>query len=49
MGENRTPDNKNSDEIKGGGNPFVDYDFYLNANRERKQTGAQGEKAPRSE
>lgn len=42
MGENRTPDNKNSDEIKGGGNPFVDYDFYLNANRERKQTGAQG-------
>lgn len=34
MGDNRTPDNKNSDDIKGGGNPFVDYDFYL-----RSQSG----------
>lgn len=42
MGENRTPDNKNSDEIKGGGNPFVDYDFYLNANGDRKQAKTQG-------
>lgn len=42
MGENRTPDNKNSDEIKGGGNPFVDYDFYLNANGDRKQARPQG-------
>lgn len=49
MGENHTPDNKNSDEIKGGGNPFVDYDFYLNANGDRKQgnTGA-GKKPARS-
>lgn len=28
MGVNRTPENDDRD-IKGGGNPFVDYDFYL--------------------
>lgn len=46
MGKNRAPDNKNSDEIKGGGNPFVDYDFYLNANGDRKQGNAGAEKKP---
>ncbi len=46
MGENRTPDNKDSGEIKGGGNPFVDYDFYLNANGDRKQGNAGVGKKP---
>lgn len=46
MSENRAPDNKNSDEIKGGGNPFVDYDFYLNANGDRKQGNAGAGKKP---
>ncbi|MFR8012495.1 MAG: LCP family protein [Clostridia bacterium] len=46
MGENRTPDNKDSGDIKGGGNPFVDYDFYLNANGDRKQGNAGVGKKP---
>lgn len=56
MGDKRTPDNHKPDEIKGGGNPFVDYDFYLHSERsggrnpspEKKNQSASGGLGQRS-
>lgn len=49
MSDKRTPDNNKSDEIKGGGNPFVDYDFYLHPEKSADKTSApEKKKAPPS-
>ncbi len=44
MGTNRTPENR-GDEIKGGGNPFVDYDFYLHPERSNQMPPKKKEKS----
>ena len=44
MGTNRTPENRGSDDIKGGGNPFVDYDFYLHPERSKETPSSQKKK-----
>ena len=45
MGVNRTPENDDRD-IKGGGNPFVDYDFYLHPEKGGEPSSKSPKKDP---